>query len=106
MTLEQRLFLHRQIARLLEPVPPDVRLKLLEDFRAEIEGKETRQKYDDLIMSVERKFDGETRHQTAKRYIQEAESKSSGGPSREAPGTTQVTPEARKMLAQAARKKP
>lgn len=31
--------------------------------------------YDDLIMRVSRKFDGETRHQTAARYIDEAEAK-------------------------------
>jgi hypothetical protein len=29
--------------------------------------------YYDLIMQVERVFDGETRHQTAKRYIKNAE---------------------------------
>jgi|APGre2960657404_1045060.scaffolds.fasta_scaffold278135_2 hypothetical protein len=29
--------------------------------------------YFDLIMQVERKFDGETRHETAKRYIKNAE---------------------------------
>ncbi len=40
MTLEQRLFLHRQLAQLLEPLPPDVRLKLLEDFEAEIKGRQ------------------------------------------------------------------
>lgn len=32
-----------------------------------------RANYDDLIMRVSRKFDGETRHQTAARYIDEAE---------------------------------
>lgn len=29
--------------------------------------------YHDLIMQVERKFDGETRHETAKRYIRNSE---------------------------------
>ena len=30
-------------------------------------------KYDELLMAVKRTFPGETRHQTALRYIQEAE---------------------------------
>lgn len=34
---------------------------------------ETRKQYMELIMAVARKFDGETRHQTALRYIKHAE---------------------------------
>ena len=35
--------------------------------------KRLEEDYYDLIMQVERVFDGETRHQTAKRYIKNAE---------------------------------
>jgi hypothetical protein len=35
--------------------------------------KRLEEDYMDLIMQVERKFDGETRHQTAKRYIMHTE---------------------------------
>lgn len=35
--------------------------------------KRLEEEYHDLIMQVERKFDGETRHETAKRYIRNAE---------------------------------
>ena len=37
--------------------------------------------YDELIYAVATKHEGETRHQTALRYIREAESRPSGGPS-------------------------
>lgn len=36
-------------------------------------------KYDELIFAVARKFSGETRHETALRYIREAESRATGG---------------------------
>ena len=36
---------------------------------AETELEALKNKYYDLIMSVETKYDGETRHETAKRYI-------------------------------------
>ena len=35
-------------------------------------------KYDELLMSVQRKFPDETRHETALRYIKEAENKPCG----------------------------
>jgi hypothetical protein len=35
--------------------------------------KQLEESYSDLVMQVERKFDGETRHETAKRYIMNAE---------------------------------
>lgn len=41
-------------------------------------SNELRKKYNELLFAVSRKFPGETRHQTALRYIMEAESKSSG----------------------------
>ncbi len=41
--------------------------------------------YMELIYAVARKFDGETRHETALRYIREAEARAtSGGPVQEA----------------------
>lgn len=39
------------------------------------EATELREKYNELIMAVMRNVDGETRHQTALRYINEAETK-------------------------------
>ena len=41
--------------------------------------KETTDRYQELLMAVERKHPGEARHQTALRYIQEAE-RSNNGP--------------------------
>lgn len=40
--------------------------------------------YNELIMAVARKFDGESRHETALRYIREAEERAVGGPAQEA----------------------
>ena len=40
--------------------------------------------YDELIMAVETKHEGESRHQTARRYIQEREHRPSSGLSQEA----------------------
>jgi len=40
---------------------------------------QTRQKYDALLYAVARKFPGESRHETALRYIQSAESAVSAG---------------------------
>jgi hypothetical protein len=34
--------------------------------------------YDELLFEVARKFPGETRHETARRYIREAESRTNG----------------------------
>jgi hypothetical protein len=45
---------------------------------ADIEGLQA--KYDELINTVARKFDGETRHETALRYIVEREAAPSSGP--------------------------
>jgi hypothetical protein len=45
---------------------------------ADVEGLQA--KYDELINSVARKFDGETRHETALRYIIEREAAPSSGP--------------------------
>ena len=42
------------------------------------ERDEARKLYNDLLMSVERKFPDETRHQTARRYIQQSENGRSG----------------------------
>jgi len=39
-------------------------------------SKKLDERYQELIMSVERKFPNETRHETALRYIKEAESHS------------------------------
>lgn len=39
----------------------------------ELEVKDLMKKYNELIMSVERKHEGESRHETALRYIREAE---------------------------------
>ena len=51
---------------------PDARM--LEAWhRLREEHAELRDKYNDLILRVARKFDGETRHQTAARYLDEAE---------------------------------
>ena len=45
-------------------------------FYREQEIKEIKDKYYELIMAVGNKYDGETRHQTALRYIKTAESSS------------------------------
>lgn len=50
------------------------------DLRMEI--KELRAKYNDLLYQVASKFPGETRHETAKRYIEQAEM-SDDGPAQE-----------------------
>ena len=42
--------------------------------------KEIRHKYNELLYAVCRKFPNETRHQTALRYIREAENIEIGGP--------------------------
>jgi hypothetical protein len=47
------------------------------DLKAKLER--CQRKYSDLIMSVARKFDGESRHETARRYIQEAEERAVSG---------------------------
>lgn len=46
--------------------------------------------YDELIMAVASKYPGETRHDTAKRYIQERESRPCSGPAQATP--TERTP--------------
>ena len=38
------------------------------------ENEKLKERYDELIMQVERKFPNESRHETAKRYIRERES--------------------------------
>ena len=43
--------------------------------KARVELAQVKANYNDLIMRVSRKFDGETRHQTAARYIDEAEAR-------------------------------
>lgn len=45
------------------------------DFAAFVAAAE-REKYNELLMAVGKKFPGESRHETALRYIREAESKS------------------------------
>jgi hypothetical protein len=50
---------------------------------AAAEGVES--KYSELLMAVARKHPGETRHETALRYIQQAESKAQGGQGCDAP---------------------
>jgi len=42
-------------------------------FRLAKESDELKKKYNELIMAVERKWDGETRHETALKYIKQAE---------------------------------
>ena len=44
------------------------------------EVAQTNLRYYDLLMAVARKHEGETRHETAKRYISEAESRATAGP--------------------------
>jgi len=41
-------------------------------------SNEIREKYNELLLAVTNKFLGETRHQTALRYIKEAEARSLG----------------------------
>lgn len=43
--------------------------------KARVELAQLKANYNDLIMRVSRKFDGETRHQTAARYIDEVEAR-------------------------------
>lgn len=43
------------------------------------ENAELKRDYNELIMAVERKFMGETRHETALRYIREVESRKVDG---------------------------
>lgn len=43
--------------------------------KREIDAAETMGKYFELLMAVERKFPNEDRHQTALRYIREAEAR-------------------------------
>lgn len=43
--------------------------------------------YNELIMAVVRKFPNETRHQTALRYIREAEDRCSAGEAKDAEAT-------------------
>lgn len=45
-----------------------------ENDRLQAENEKLQEKYSDLIMCVAQKFPDETRHETAKRYIQQAES--------------------------------
>lgn len=61
-----------------EPCPNDGKLMRPLTWREANEGydkalMELRRQYDELLMAVARKFPNETRHQTALRYIQEAE---------------------------------
>jgi hypothetical protein len=49
------------------------------------EVADTNLRYYDLLMAVARKHEGETRHQTAKRYICEAERSATTGPVCQAP---------------------
>jgi hypothetical protein len=41
---------------------------------------ELSEQYHELIMAVERKFPGESRHETAVRYIREREARATAGP--------------------------
>ncbi len=50
----------------------------------------TNQRYADLLLAVDRKFDGETRHETALRYIRETEANCCRGPTQEATATCPV----------------
>jgi len=43
------------------------------------ERETVRSKYNELVMAVVRKFDNETRHETALRYIREAEERANSG---------------------------
>ena len=58
---------------------------------AELEAVKAREEaYSELVMAVETKHEGETRHHTALRYIREAEHRPSSGPfvtASEPPGT-------------------
>ena len=53
-----------------------IAVDLLFKFANELECEKT--KYNELLYAVARKFDGETRHETALRYINEAENKCVG----------------------------
>ena len=63
---------------------------------AELEAVKAREEaYSELVMAVETKHEGETRHQTALRYIREAEHRPSSGPFVTAsgpPGATHAPP--------------
>ncbi|HAR37923.1 MAG TPA: hypothetical protein DCS09_04735 [Porphyromonadaceae bacterium] len=48
--------------------------------RSEADCDELQRKYNELVMAVSRKFPGETRHQTALRYIRQAEDNPTFGP--------------------------
>lgn len=63
ITESQFDFIAEQIAEALGQIEPQVMPKI-----ADLE-----EKYNELIMAVAKKFTNETRHQTALRYIQEAE---------------------------------
>lgn len=49
------------------------------------EVERLRSLYNELLYAVERKHDGETRHETALRYIREAESRANSGSACESP---------------------
>lgn len=81
-------------ARIVEIIPEDLPCwakKAMEEAQffkvaadAMIELVELRGKYTELLIGVANKFDGETRHETALRYIKNAE-KGSNGPEKENP---------------------
>ena len=65
-------------------------------LEAELEVAKAREEaYSELVMAVETKHEGETRHQTALRYIREAEHRPSSGPfvtASEPPGARHAMP--------------
>lgn len=67
MTIDEKEFPHAAVI-----------IKLTEQMEQEAyhRGLRASVEYSELIMAVARKFPGETRHQTALRYIREAESRS------------------------------
>jgi len=60
-------------ATLLDNASIEVRRLRAEALKLEAERDEARAKYYDLVMSVGNKYPGESRHETAKRYIHQAE---------------------------------
>ncbi len=60
--------------------------RLMQEFTLSLSDLlSTSARYSELLMAVERKFPGEDRHATARRYIEEAEAAAKrGGPAQEA----------------------
>lgn len=72
---------HRTIIAPYEPTVEKLQALITEQVRLD------REKYDELIMAVETKVEGQSRHETALMYIKQAENRSSDTPQAESDTT-------------------